>query len=56
MIAYMWQTGNDYAGSIFYLLVYNLMFILPLIVIFIAAYFGLKSRQTYCHVSKTPPR
>ncbi len=42
-IAYMWQTGSDYSGAIFYLLVYNLMFIFPLIVIFLAAYYGMKS-------------
>ena len=42
-IAYMWQTGSDYSGAIFYLLVYNLMFVFPLIVIFLSAYYGMKS-------------
>ncbi len=41
MIGYMWQTGSDYSGTLFYLTLYNLMFILPLIVIFTAVYFGL---------------
>jgi HEAT repeat protein/cytochrome c biogenesis protein CcdA/thioredoxin-related protein len=42
-IGYMWQTGSDHTGAIFYLLIYNLMFIIPLVVIFIAAYMGMKS-------------
>lgn len=43
MIAYMWQTGNDYAGSLFYLILYNIMFIVPLVAIFLTAYVGLKN-------------
>lgn len=43
MIAYMWQTGIDYYGSILYLIVYNLAFILPLVIIFATVIFGLKN-------------
>jgi len=43
MIAYMWQTGSDYYGSIFYLIAYNIAFILPLIAIFASVLFGMKN-------------
>ena len=43
MIAYMWQTGIDYYGSIVCLTAYNTAFIVPLVIIFAAVVFGLKN-------------
>jgi cytochrome c biogenesis protein CcdA len=42
-ILFMLKTGADRIGALIYLAVYNIFFIFPLAVIFIFAYFGMKS-------------
>jgi hypothetical protein len=41
---YMAQAGDQRLRAIALLLLYNLMFVLPLIVLFLAAYFGVSTR------------
>jgi cytochrome c biogenesis protein CcdA len=44
-IAFVLKHPDMRVNALFYLVLYNLMFILPLVVIFLLAYFGLKSDQ-----------
>jgi hypothetical protein len=44
-IAFVLKHPDMRVNAFFYLILYNLMFILPLVVIFLLAYFGLKSDQ-----------
>jgi cytochrome c biogenesis protein CcdA len=44
-LMYMAQVGHERLRAIGLLLLYNLMFVLPLIVLFVAAYFGVSARS-----------
>jgi len=52
MIGYMWRSGNAYSSALFYLVVYNLMFITPLIFIFTAAFFGFGNERLTAFLQK----
>lgn len=45
MIGYILDKGDRAGGAVWYLLVYNLAFILPLVVVFVVACFGLTSEK-----------
>lgn len=44
-LLYMYQTGENAGGALFYLLWYNLAFVAPLVVIFTLAFFGMRHER-----------